>query len=153
MNDAKCATSYVQANFSGAPLFQHVMILFRILSPSGHPPTGPNLKTWSTWFETQFGPKLGEVGASWDQHWSKLVQVGPRLGLSWTKLGPSWVQVGPSWAQVGAKLDPSWNKMKPDASQIKNIKKPMIFIDFSMFFGCPGAKFCPSWSQGGAKLG
>ena len=43
--------------------------------------------------------------------------------------------------------------MKPDASQINNIKKPMIFIDFSMFFGCPGAKFCPSWSQGGAKLG
>ena len=59
----------------------------------------------------------------------------------------------PSWDQVGAKLEPSWNKMKPDASQIKNIKKPLIFICFSMFFGCLGAKFCPSWSQGGAKLG
>ena len=58
-----------------------------------------------------------------------------------------------SWAQLGTKLEPSWNKMKPDASQIKNIKKLMILIDFSMFFGCPGAKFCPSWSQGGAKLG
>ena len=129
----------------------------------------------------QVGVKMGQHRSKIGQHGAKMCQHNTKLwrqdGPTWRQGEPKWGQDGPTWRQhgdqklehrvrggelalvfgapiqVGAKLDPSWNKMKPDASQIKNIKKPMIFIDFSMFFGCPGAKFCPSWSQGGAKLG
>ena len=110
----------------------------------------------------QLGSNLGVYG-----------HLGSKLGFLEAFLVPSWFQnrdleaqegaesikrsasrgmqgkLVQSWAQVGTKLDPSWNKMKPDASQIKNIKKLLISLGFQCFLGVWGLSF----AQGGAKVG
>ena len=79
--------------------------------------------------------------------WSKLGQVGAKLGPSWdqvgTKLrkaGQSWSQLVLSWIQVG----PSWTKLGPREAMWRPIWTNL---------GSNRAKLGPSWDKVGTKLG